>query len=203
VVLLDFGYPVLVLWFSFSQRLNIIGFWILWLWTHSFWYRRFYFIAILWYCEINAILIPLLYPPYRPTEVPSWSWSYGCWIYNYLHNQCLSPLKLWVRVPLMAKLTGYNFMWKVCQWLATGWWFSPGTPFSSNNKTDRHDTVKPDETGPWVNRNTVHSDLNFKSPVFSLIIFDNNHWINRTLHIPNSDLDLRSQYTNYCYNLSP
>jgi len=24
------------------------------------------------------------------------SWSYGSWIYNYLCNQCLSPLKLWV-----------------------------------------------------------------------------------------------------------
>jgi len=21
-----------------------------------------------------------------------WSWSYGSWIYNYLCNQCLSPL---------------------------------------------------------------------------------------------------------------
>ena len=27
----------------------------------------------------------------------------------------------------------------------------------------------------WWNRNTVHSDLNFKSPVFSLIIFVKNH----------------------------
>jgi hypothetical protein len=27
---------------------------------------------------------------------------------------------------------------KVCQWLATGWWFSPGTPVSSTNKTDCH-----------------------------------------------------------------
>jgi hypothetical protein len=26
-----------------------------------------------------------------------WSWSYGSWIFNYLCNQCLSPLKLWVR----------------------------------------------------------------------------------------------------------
>ena len=25
---------------------------------------------------------------------------------------------------------------KVCQWLATGWWFSPGTLVSSTNKTD-------------------------------------------------------------------
>jgi len=23
---------------------------------------------------------------------PSWLWSYGSWIYNYLCNQCLSPL---------------------------------------------------------------------------------------------------------------
>jgi len=23
---------------------------------------------------------------------PSWQWSYGSWIYNYLWNQCLSPL---------------------------------------------------------------------------------------------------------------
>jgi len=22
----------------------------------------------------------------------SWSWSYGSWIYNYLCNQCISPL---------------------------------------------------------------------------------------------------------------
>ena len=54
---------------------------------------------------------------------PSWSWSYGSWIYNYLCNQYLSPLMLWVR-------------------LATGWWFSPGTPVSSTNKTDHHDITE-------------------------------------------------------------
>jgi hypothetical protein len=27
---------------------------------------------------------------------------------------------------------------KVCQGFATGGWFSPGPPFPSNNKTDRH-----------------------------------------------------------------
>ena len=42
---------------------------------------------------------------------PSWSWSYGSWIYNYLCNQCLSPLMLWVRTPFMAKSTRYNIMW--------------------------------------------------------------------------------------------
>jgi hypothetical protein len=25
---------------------------------------------------------------------PSWPWSYGSWIYNYLCNQCLSPLMM-------------------------------------------------------------------------------------------------------------
>ena len=43
---------------------------------------------------------------------PSWSWLYGSWIYNYLCNQCLSPLKLWVWIPLMVKCTRYNIMWK-------------------------------------------------------------------------------------------
>jgi hypothetical protein len=38
-------------------------------------------------------------------------WSYGCWIYNYLCNQCLWPLKLWVRIPFMSKCTRYNIMW--------------------------------------------------------------------------------------------
>jgi hypothetical protein len=34
-----------------------------------------------------------------PSEL-SWSWSYGSWIYNYVCNQCLSLLKLCVRIPL-------------------------------------------------------------------------------------------------------
>ena len=31
---------------------------------------------------------------------------------------------------------------KVCQWLATGLWSSPGPPVSSTNKTDRHDIAE-------------------------------------------------------------
>jgi hypothetical protein len=42
---------------------------------------------------------------------PSWSWSYGSWIYNCLCNQCLSSQKLWVRTPFMAICTRYNIMW--------------------------------------------------------------------------------------------
>jgi hypothetical protein len=33
---------------------------------------------------------------------PSWPWSYGSWIYNYLCNQCLSPLMLWFRISIRA-----------------------------------------------------------------------------------------------------
>ena len=31
---------------------------------------------------------------------PCWSWSYGSWIYDYLCYQYLSPLMLWVQIPL-------------------------------------------------------------------------------------------------------
>ena len=30
----------------------------------------------------------------------------------------------------------------VCQWLVADRWFSPGTPVSSTNKTDRHDITE-------------------------------------------------------------
>ena len=70
----------------------------------------------------------------------SWPWSYGSWIYNYLCNQCLSPLMLWVRISIRVRWT--TLCDKVCQWLATGRWFSPGTSVSSTNKTDHHDITE-------------------------------------------------------------
>jgi hypothetical protein len=66
--------------------------------------------------------------------LPSWSWSHGSWIYNYLCNQCLSPLTLWVLTPLRRDTLVTTLCDKVCQWLAIGRWFSPATPFSSTNK---------------------------------------------------------------------
>jgi hypothetical protein len=38
-------------------------------------------------------------------------WNIKSWIYNYLCNQCLSPLTLWVRTPLRWGVTQYNMMW--------------------------------------------------------------------------------------------
>jgi hypothetical protein len=46
--------------------------------------------------------------------------------------QCLSSLMLWVRISIGARCTN-----EVCQWLATGQWFSPGPPASSTNRADR------------------------------------------------------------------
>ena len=65
-----------------------------------------------------------------------WSWSYGSLIYNYMYlcNQCLSPLKLWVRISLRQD--------KVCQWLVKGRLFSPDTPVSTTNKTKRHNITE-------------------------------------------------------------
>ena len=68
---------------------------------------------------------------------PSWPWSYGSWIYNYICNQCLSPLILWVQISIRARCT--TLCHKVCQWLVTSRRFSP---VSSTNKTDRHDITE-------------------------------------------------------------
>jgi hypothetical protein len=48
----------------------------------------------------------------RGIKGSSWSGSYGSWIYNYLCNQCQSPLTLLVRIPVMARSTRYTTMWK-------------------------------------------------------------------------------------------
>ena len=35
---------------------------------------------------------------------------HGSWVYNYICNQYLSPLKLWIWIPFMARCTRYNLM---------------------------------------------------------------------------------------------
>ena len=44
---------------------------------------------------------------------------------------------LWVRISFRARWT--TLCDQVCQWLATGRWFSLGPPVSSTNKSDHHD----------------------------------------------------------------
>jgi len=46
----------------------------------------------------------------------SWLWLYGSWIYNYLCNQCLSSLPLWVIIQLRLGVLNTTVCDKVCQW---------------------------------------------------------------------------------------
>ena len=83
----------------------------------------------------------------------------------YLRNQCLSLLQLWVRIPFMARFT-YTTLW-----LATGQWFSPGTPISSTN--DHHNITEIllkvalntiTLTSPQYNWNIVESGVKHHKP---------------------------------------
>jgi hypothetical protein len=68
----------------------------------------------------------------RSKRRPLWLWSYGNWIYNYMCNRCPSPLKLWVRIPLMVRCTQYNFIKFV----------SDLSVVFSTNKPDHHDITE-------------------------------------------------------------
>jgi hypothetical protein len=78
---------------------------------------------------------------FRVYSYSQWRTSYGSWIYNYLCNQCISPLKLWVLITFMRGVLDTTLRNKACQWLATCWRFSLGTPVSSTNKTYLHDVT--------------------------------------------------------------
>jgi len=58
--------------------------------------------------ELDSLLMIL---PRFGHCVSGQSWSYGSWICSYLCNQWLSQLKLWFRIPLIARCTRYNIMW--------------------------------------------------------------------------------------------
>jgi hypothetical protein len=72
---------------------------------------------------------------------------YGVQVTDKLYNIMLYGVQVvpiitdvWVRISIRARCT--TICDKVCQWLATGWWFSPGIPVSSTNKTDCHDITE-------------------------------------------------------------
>jgi hypothetical protein len=101
-------------------------------------------------------------------EGPPWPWPYGSWIYNYLCNQRLSPLWLWVRISIKSRCT--TLCDKVCQWLATGRWYSSDPPVSSTNKTDRHDLT---EIVLKVTSNTIkQTNKQTTSDIIEKIVWD-------------------------------
>jgi hypothetical protein len=60
-------------------------------------------------------------------------------IYNYLCNQCLSPLTLWAWIPFRRGVLHTTLCDKVCQCLTAGRWFSLGRytwcmPISQQNR---------------------------------------------------------------------
>ena len=69
---------------------------------------------------------------------PLWSLLYCSWIYNYLCNQCLSPLTLWVRIQFKRCVLDTTLCDKVCLWLVASSWFVQGTLVFSTNKTDNN-----------------------------------------------------------------
>ena len=115
-----------------------------WIWNWLEMLGRLVFLTILKFHR-NKFIFPdklhnILTTVLVIAEGPSWLWSYGSWIYNYLCHQCLSPLMLWVRISMRARCT--ILCDKVCQWIVTGLWFSPGTPVSSTNKTESQDITE-------------------------------------------------------------
>ena len=60
-------------------------------------------------------------------------------------HQCLSQLNMQHAILKPAHGEVYliqHYVISVCLWLATGQWFSPGTPVSSTNKTGCHDITE-------------------------------------------------------------
>ena len=74
---------------------------------------------------------------------PYWNISLNLGTLCLYHSLTILLLKLSRIKPafcFIARCTGYNVI-KVCQCLATGQWFSPGTLVSSTNKTSSHDVA--------------------------------------------------------------
>ena len=100
----------------------------------------------------------------------------------------------WSEFELMTRCTT---CYKICQWLATIKWFSPGTPLSSTNKTDHHVITERGlypQTKWWyalivqvvVNPTTIHNHddpppLPSLSLSLSLSIYRKTDWAARTM----------------------
>ena len=109
----------------------------------------------------------------KSSEGQSWSWSYYIWIYNYLCNQCMSPLILWVWISSGRGLLDTKLCDKVCLWLATGRWFTPVTPVDSTNKTDPHDDIA--ELLLKVALNSINKQKNNPYRVHVITIYFNSY----------------------------
>jgi hypothetical protein len=94
----------------------------------------------LWYINIYTHVPSYHVDQHQNHKGPSWSWSYGSWIYNYLYS--ISAYTITTKVVSSNPANGEVYSIHYCQWLTAGWWFSPGTLVSSTNKTDRHNITE-------------------------------------------------------------
>ena len=123
---------------------------------------------------------------------PSWSWLYG--ISDYHHYRCAFEPCSW-RGALDTTLCD-----QVCQWLSTGWWFSP---ISSTNKTDRHDIT---EILLKVALNTINQTKPNHTSRFKQIIKDTIWLIDTALWFCNGTNEIDSwinhEYEGFSYELT-
>jgi len=88
---------------------------------------------------VNFVILSLGHHVVRGCLKCSWFEIQSC----HLCNQCLSPLTLWVQIPLRQGVLDTTLCDKVCQWLTTVLlWFSLGILVSSTKKTDRNDIAE-------------------------------------------------------------
>jgi hypothetical protein len=104
----------------FFQYVDTDGFY-----DNPFWYRLLYMVPMFMIFRTRLYIAWLVSECMCMTSTLG-AYPVGSWIYNYLCNQCLSPLMLWVRIPLRARCT--TLCDKVCQWLVAGQWNWRWTP---------------------------------------------------------------------------
>ena len=106
---------------------------------------------------------------------PSWSWSYGSWIYIYLCNQCLLPLRLYVRTLFMVRCTWYNIIKFVS--------FLPLAVFSGY-------------TGRSAFKNNCHMVLDKMATCFKYIVFVISHRYGQWIFYHTKKMKLMRQWSN-------
>ena len=105
---------------------------------------------------------PFIKPPLYCNEGLSWLWLYGSWIYKYMCNQCLSPLKLWVPILLVMICTRYNMyvikfvsdFWQICGFLRVLWFPRP---------------IKPDRNSVTSNFNDFYVVINHSNIIINYV----------------------------------
>jgi hypothetical protein len=92
-----------------------------------------------WSCYTKQEKNAVMYLYVRGIHFFLFLWFFYWILEHMLYFHKLSPLTLWVRISLRRGVLDTMLCFIVSQSPTTGRWFSPDTPVSSTNKTDRHD----------------------------------------------------------------